>query len=555
MKSRWPLILVFLVTACGISSDSRLPFEAFFDFEAEIQKLTEENPEVMKTIIKNGIRETITGTVNWHTEFQPFKDANINQPAFRDRYSVEVKQNGTSESVQYLALDSGLAVRSVSMDFEAGEVTELHITRRLTNKVMEAVSSLTYLPGKQYHLKVDQKVEYAFETSFELIGDILPKTPIWRGTLDMEGVELPFNFQLGEMPDGWHLTVHNGEERICVKRVSINGDSIEIDMPIFNSLIKGKFDGKHIEGHWHNLSRGKDYSLAFKAEKGNTKRFERKNSLPPAQVAGHWEVAFSPETEDEYPAVGIFEQEGDRVWGTFLTETGDYRYLEGVLDGEELNLSAFDGSHAFAFKAKVQGNNIVEGTFWSGKHWSEPWKAVRNESFELANPDSLTYLKPGYDKLAFAFPDLEGNTVSLEDPRFRNKVVIVEVMGSWCPNCMDCTRFLNGLHEKYGEQGLEIVALAYEKGSFEEARRQIVKHQQDLDANFTFLIAGDASKKVAEASLPMLNNVLSFPTSIYIDRNGKVRRIHTGFYGPGTGDYYSQFMSRTETLLEQLLRE
>ena len=549
------MILLVLLTACGVNSDSSLPFSIFFDFDAEIKRLTEENPEVIKTILKDGIRETITGTVNWSTEFQPFRESNINQPAFKDRYSMKEENAKGKKSVTYLALDSNLAVRSFSLEMEDDEVTGLHIKRRMENQVMEAIRTMSYIPGKKYHIKVDQKVAYAFETQFEVVGDIMPNTPVWQGKLDMEGKMLPFNFQLGEMKDGWQLTVFNSHERIEVDRVSVAHDSIMIDMPIFNSMIEGAFDGKTIKGHWHNLARGNDYAIPFIAEKGIADRFDIASEAPVVDVTGHWEVAFSPDTEDEYPAVGIFEQEGNKVHGTFLTETGDYRYLEGVVDGNELSLSAFDGSHAFLFKAKVQEGRITNGTFWSGTHWSEPWQAVRNPEFELTHPDSLTYLKPGYEKFAFSFPDLEGNPVSLEDAKFHNKVVLVEVMGSWCPNCMDGTRFLNELNQKYGEQGLEILALAFEKGTEEEARRQVLKHQRDLDANFTFLLAGEASKKVAEESLPMLNRVLSFPTAIFIDRSGNVRRITTGVYGPGTSKYYTDFKARTEALLEQLLRE
>lgn len=144
---------------------------------------------------------------------------------------------------------------------------------------------------------------------------------------------------------------------------------------------------------------------------------------------------------EQYNAVGIFEQDGDKLSGTFLTPTGDYRYLDGHIDDNTLQLSAFDGEHAFfLFKAELTEKD-QQGIFRSGRSKSEKWTAQRDFTASLPDANSLTYLKEGYDRLEFNFPDPEGNTVSLSDPRYQAKVVIVHLFGSWCPNCMDETHF------------------------------------------------------------------------------------------------------------------
>ena len=246
---------------------------------------------------------------------------------------------------------------------------------------------------------------------------------------------------------------------------------------------------------------------------------------------------------------------GSRAVGTFLTTTGDYRFLEGNVSGDSLFLSCFDGSHAFLFKAKINGDSI-SGDFWSGSHWQENWVGVRDESFSLPNPNELTFLKPGYESIEFSFENLNGEVVSLTDENYQDKVVIVQLLGSWCPNCKDETAYLVSLYEKYNAQGLEIISLAFEKSDNKETNiRSLNRLRDHFNVPYEILLAGKASKTEAAEKLPMLNHVLSFPTAIFIDRTGKVRRIHTGFSGPGTGEYYQEFVEETNEFVTQLLIE
>ena len=248
--------------------------------------------------------------------------------------------------------------------------------------------------------------------------------------------------------------------------------------------------------------------------------------------------------------------EGQQVQGTFLTETGDYRFLEGVVDGSTLKLSCFDGEHAFLFIADLSGGDSLSGTFWSGNHWEEPWWAVTDPEAELRDPTELTYLRKGFENFSFSFPDLNGDPVSLNDERYQGKVVIVQIMGSWCPNCLDETKLYKKWYDRYQEQGLEIIGLAFERsqGDMALARQNVQRLKDKLGLEYKILIAAaDHDKDAADKALPMLNHVLSYPTSIFIDREGQVRKIHTGFNGPGTGVYYSRFVEEYEAFLEKLL--
>jgi thiol-disulfide isomerase/thioredoxin len=237
-----------------------------------------------------------------------------------------------------------------------------------------------------------------------------------------------------------------------------------------------------------------------------------------------------------------------------MTPTGDYRFLEGNIVEDQVMLSTFDGNHAFLFHATIKGDSLVNGSFWSGKQWYEHWYGVQNQLAQLPHPDSLTFLKPGYDRITFTFPDLKGNPVSLDDPRYQDKVVILQIFGTWCPNCLDETRFLSEWYRDNQEEDVAIIGLAYEqKADFDYSSSRVQKMVEKLSVPYDFLIAGTADKEEASKTLPMLNHIMSFPTMIIIDRKGEVVRIHTGFNGPGTGIHYEKFVTDFTAMMEEIL--
>mgnify|MGYP000580854089 CR=1 FL=1 len=299
-----------------------------------------------------------------------------------------------------------------------------------------------------------------------------------------------------------------------------------------------------------------DRIVPVKAKKNNEVRFEIKSDQKPTNMSGVWETVFSPDSNtDRYIAKGIFEQIGHQLTGTFRTTTGDYRYLEGVVDGDSFRLSTFDGAHAFLFTGKVNDSTLT-GNFYSGDHWKEPFVAKRNPKYQLPDEHDLTYIKEGYDSFNFSFPDKEGNLVSLKDERFQNKVVVVQIMGTWCPNCLDESKYYTQYAKEHSE--VQFVSLAFEVAKTKEkAFQRIDRLKERLQIPYPILLAqyGSDSKLLANEKLPMLNHVLSYPTSIFIDKKGKVRKIHTGFNGPATGQKYIDFKNEFESFIDLLLKE
>ncbi len=380
-----------------------------------------------------------------------------------------------------------------------------------------------------------------------------PKSGEWRAVLDLgNGKELPFLFTYN---DDESLVIYNADESIEVNDIILKNDSIIIMHPVFEGVFKGVFTETSIKGDF--IKPSLDRVVPFTMTQGKVERFDVRTA-PDKNVAGIWETVFSPNTkEDRYIAKGIFEQVGHKVSGTFRTTTGDYRYLDGAVENDSLKLSTFDGAHAFLFEAKVT-DSTLNGIFYSGNHWKEPFTAKRNQAYELPKADSLTFLRKGYDKIEFSFPNTNGEKVSLSDEVFKNKVVLVQIMGTWCPNCLDESKYYKQYLEENPSDDLEIIALAFEYAKTEEkAIQSIKKFKKGTGVQYPVLLAqyGTSDKKEANKKLPMLNHVLSYPTTIFIDKSGKVRKIHTGFNGPATGKKYEEFVIDFESFVETLLEE
>ena len=384
-------------------------------------------------------------------------------------------------------------------------------------------------------------------------------TPDFEGTwlieLDIAPDIIPFTINIQKSGEKWKAEILNADEVLSYDDISFRNDSIIIPMGIFDSEIRATINTDGILKGVFAKNFSSIYEVQLSGKREFTTRFPV-NGKPTANFSGRWKTVFTKANGDTYEAIGIFQQEGNRVTGTFLTALGDYRYLDGNVDGSQLFLSAFDGSHAYLFKAQLSEDGSIQGEFRSGPSYKESFTAEINETFELPDAYGMNFLKEGYEKLEFSFPDTDGNMVSLASEKFKNKVVLIQLFGTWCPNCMDETRFLAPWYEKHKDKGIEIIALAFEtKPDFDYASSRVKRTMEKMNAGYTFLIAGESNKEKASAALPALNQVIAFPTLIYLDKTGKVRKIHTGFNGPGTGAYFDRWVEEHEAFVAELLKE
>lgn len=406
---------------------------------------------------------------------------------------------------------------------------------------------------KQFVFLASTIIFIAFTSCEEPLPEAGLKEGVWRGQVTAQNNDIPFNFSVVKKEGIYSIELINGDERLKIEEVNILGDSLFFNMHIFDISIRAKMQGDSLIGTY-SKNYAENYVLPFKAVYGKMGRFD--NVSGSNDFDGTWETTFVSDDGKEIAAVGVFKAEDDVLKGTFLTQTGDYRYLDGYTENDTMHLYTFDGNHIYKFKAFKENDSLLKGEYWSGKTSYKTFVSVRNDSASLPDPNSLTYLKEGYEGVDFSFPDLKGNQVNLSDEKYRDKVIILQIFGTWCPNCMDETRFFSDWYRKNSDKGVEIIGLAYEiKPDFNYARERVLTMKNKLDVPYDFLIAGTSTTESASESLPMLNRVMSFPTSIILDRKGKVRRIHTGFSGPATGVYYEEFVDEFNQFMKDLLEE
>lgn len=385
------------------------------------------------------------------------------------------------------------------------------------------------------------------------------KSGTWRATLARDDQKLPFILDITPSGKGYKVVSVNGEERLELDSPYFDKDSLHIPMQLFDSEIVAALEGDHLKGRYSRLKEGNVVaSIPFEATYGATYRFFKEGEAKSEKnVSGKWSTLIvNVATGDSTVAVGNFKQTGTKVEGSFLTPTGDYRFLNGEVQGDSLFLSTFDGSNAMLFKAAIQADGSLNGALWSGVKAYKTWTAKKDEHAKLPDATKLTFLKPGFDKVDFKFPDSDGKMVSLSDPTFKDKVVIIQILGSWCPNCMDETNFLVPWYEKNKGRSVEIVGLAFEASEKPEVSNPKIKKMiSRFGMNYPVLLAGSSQEESTAKALPMLNKVMSYPTTIFIDKKGKVREIHTGFSGPGTGEYYDHFVEEFNGLMEKMIAE
>ena len=368
------------------------------------------------------------------------------------------------------------------------------------------------------------------------------------------GGKLPFNFLVKN--NKLDIRIQNGSEIANLGDAYFRGDSLVIPFELYDSELVGALkNGKSLEGFWQKKRNGKTlYRIPFHAQAGSTARF---TPTKPAniQVSGKYSADFWSDETNHSPGVMILNQQGSKVTGTVLKTSGDYRFLQGNISGDSLLLSYFDGSGIMQFRSKLIGNQI-EGQFFSGLAGKRNFKAIKDDQASLPDLKKLTFLKPGFDRINFSLPNPAGKTISLQDERYKNKVVVIELMGSWCPNCLDESRFLAPYYKKMKDQGVEVIGLAFEYSpELSISGPKIENFKKRIGVDYEILFAGQPNDETIAQVLPMLHKINGYPTTFILDKSGKVREIHTGFSGPGTGVYYTDWIHEFEQTIQTLLHE
>ncbi|MDZ7806647.1 MAG: TlpA disulfide reductase family protein [Gracilimonas sp.] len=381
-----------------------------------------------------------------------------------------------------------------------------------------------------------------------------PRSGTWKGSIMYSNAEVPFTFEV-DYPENSNapvLTFINGVDRAPLQ-ATVRNDSLIIPMFAFDITLKMSLGEEQMSGSL--IKHYSDRIYPIRAEYGKL-RYDISDEENPVQVGSRWDMTVNVDKRGEYPGVGLFEQNGNRVTGTILTEVSDYRFFEGKVEGNEIEMSIFDGVHAFLLKGTYdRSDNRWSGDLILDDGYARPWIATPDDNADLRDPFEVIDLsdrniRPDLDKLAA----LADQSVTAE--QYKGKVLIVQLMGTWCSNSQDQTRYLTEWLAKHPDSNVEILAVNYEANySVEYGLHRIQAYKKHLNIPYDMILGGPLSKTKAAEPFSFMDEILAFPTLVFIDKDGYARYVHSYFTGPATGSFYEEFDKRFNTIINELTSE
>ncbi|MEO8200464.1 MAG: TlpA disulfide reductase family protein [Gemmatimonadota bacterium] len=372
-------------------------------------------------------------------------------------------------------------------------------------------------------------------------------TGSYRGVLDLAGGPLRFSLTLNADTSSRICNGAGSCGRISPPR-SVR-DTLFIAIPDYAASIIAVSSGDSLLGFYRNVGNRGPRVIPFRASPG---RWPIEPA--PASLTGSWNATF---TQDGRTSRRVFEfrNTSQGLEGTVISNTGDYGNFWGRAEADSFSIGHFDGSFVYMLTGRLDGDTL-RGLFHAGLRTQTAWTAVRSRGEPWLKPPTELTTADTSEVFHFTFADPDGKIWTERDALFQGKVVLVDIFGSWCPTCHDAAPVLAALYDKYHSRGLEIVGLAYEvSGDPVVDSKQIRLYRQKFKIQFPLLLAGINDTEAAAATLPQLRGFVSFPTSIFLGRNGKIRLIHAGFYGPAMEVAHRRLIADFEKEIELLLNE
>ena len=371
----------------------------------------------------------------------------------------------------------------------------------------------------------------------------------WRAQLDLAGGPLRFHMELSR--DGsLSGRLCNAEKCDPFSAVEpLAGDSLLLEIGDYAAAIRAHVRGDSLVGFYRNVGNRGPRTIPFRASRGAWP------IEPPGEsLAGRWDAYFTPDASPS-PRVLEFRRTERGLEGTIISNTGDYGLFWGEAEDGRFAMSHFDGSFVYMLDGELVGDTL-RGIFHAGLTSQRPFLAVRSTGAPHLTPPTEMVEPDTTAAFEFAFPDLNGQLVTNEDPRFRDKVVIVEILGTWCPTCHDSAPTMVELYRRFSDRGLEMVGLAYEVTGDPNIDGALVQRFADkFGIDFPLLLAGVNDDESPNETQPQLDGPIAFPTTIFLDTSGRVRRVHSGFYGPALGAAHEELQRDLIAFTEELLRE
>jgi thiol-disulfide isomerase/thioredoxin len=373
---------------------------------------------------------------------------------------------------------------------------------------------------------------------------------IWDASVAVNKLEIPFRFEIVGTGAAIAGSFFNGDEKVTSTSGSFENGALTLSFDEYGSKLIATLKDGRLEGEYNRGTRGAPYPF-------QAKRFAPvvvgDATIP--SIAGLWNIQVGKSSKGEAAWQLIVRQSGAEASAAILRVDGDTGTLTGSFRDGAFVLSHFSGARPalLTLTPKADGTlAVVEGR-------NEPFTAFRAEQAkakglpEPSDPSRFTSVKDPTEPLRFSFPDLSGRVVSNTDDKFRGKVVIVNIGGSWCPNCHDEAPFLVDLYRKYHAQGLEIVLLSFEEAEQMKNPARVRAFIKKYGIDYTVLVPGEP-RELAD-KMPQGVNLNSFPTSFILGRDGRVRSVHAGFAGKASGEFHKQATAEIIATVERLLNE
>jgi thiol-disulfide isomerase/thioredoxin len=391
-------------------------------------------------------------------------------------------------------------------------------------------------------------VELLIQAAVALTATPSPAGP-WKAVLNLAGGALPFALQIDTRGRVWQGQLCNGRTCQSFSAVRIEGDSVILEIADYAAALKASVRSDSLLGYYYNVGSKGPRTIPFRAARGRWPV-----SRAPRRLLGRWDATYYQDLGTS-PRVFDLRNEAGGFQGTIISSTGDYGPYTGAVVGDSFAIGLFDGSFVYLLTGKLVGDTL-RGVFHAGLRSQTPWTAVRSTGAPHLKAPTEVSRADTTAPLRFEFPDLQGRLVRNDDPRFTGKVLLVDIFGSWCPSCHDATPELLRLYRRYHPRGLEVVGLAFEStGDTAVDARQVRRYRDKFGVPFPLLLAGVNDNESIAAALPQLQDVTAFPTTVFVGRDGRVRRIHAGFHSLATGPQHARQVGEFESEIEKLLKE
>ena len=385
---------------------------------------------------------------------------------------------------------------------------------------------------------------------------------VWRGSIkNKSGEEVEFTLEVKRDGDKLTGALVNGDDHTVSTSGSFEGNKLKLRYDFYDAELDATIDGDKLEGAFIRQWQKQSLKRELVATRGDSAAPVSSRN-PGTDLTGEWVIVAGEAPKQTYWRAA-FRQQGSEVSGTIIPVSGDWGQLVGKFENGELKLNRFDGINCRVFRATLTPQGRLEGIADFGL-FDPPRKVAAERISEknwesvasLPDPNSYTRMSNPSEPLRFSFPDLDGKDVSSTDDRFKNKVVAVSITGSWCPNCHEEAPFLQEMYDRYGAQGFQPVALAFEyTGETARDLEQVKIFARRHNLKYPVLLAGSTEEGQIQQKLPQLINFGAYPTTIFIGRDGLVKRIHAGFEGRATGERFTRLKSELEELIKELLNQ